>query len=176
MWNILQRWDKVITQIQRLQRDLKLWSTTGKQPGSNYTHYPRGPPTSWPRYGLHITLVDFRVQWVLLVWWYDWTVTRESLIASMSSDSRKRGSVWIRNLVSQLTSSLAILFLPSHNSSRFTRASKFSIFWNHGICKHGFHRPNANRNTRILFPPSSRLFKVVTEPKFAILVIRFWTK
>jgi hypothetical protein len=31
-------------------------------------------------------------------------------------------------LVDDVTSSLEILFLPSHSSSRLTRASRFSIF------------------------------------------------
>jgi len=74
------------------------------------------------------------------------------------------------------TSSLVILFLPNHSSSRLTRSSNPSIFCYvlHLECHEMAKWPCIL--TRIRFPPNSRLRSVVHEVRPVILLILFCTK
>lgn len=73
-----------------------------------------------------------------------------------------------------LTSNREILFLPSHNSSRFTSASSPSIFCRFHCVRIDNRIPSL---TRILLPPSSILVKVAPRLSSPVIVdIRSWTK
>ncbi len=102
-------------------------------------------------------------------------------ILSFDNESRpysKRKCCTNTDDVRELTSNLLILFFPSQSSSRFTSASRFSIFWS----KSGYIRGNAHTSatiphTRIRFPPSSRLRSVAPRlDRYDIFEIRFCTK